>query len=191
MSVTTKALDNMSQMVGGWSPFRPLDDEDYLIFDEAMTNFVGVSYTPHQVSTQVVNGTNYRFECEAKVVSPSAAIEHALVQIYKPLEGKAQLVSITIENEHSSNSQALYGGWSPWGPLTAESLEVFDAATSRLLGVKYTPLEVSTQVVAGVNYRFICEARVVIPHAQPYRVMMEIFQPLEGEPIITNIRTIA
>lgn len=191
MSVTTKALGNVDLMVGGWSPFRPLDPEDLLIFNEAMEGFVGVSYRPLMVSTQVVNGTNYRFECEAKVVSPEASLEHALIEIYQPRDGRPQLRSITLENEHSSHSQALYGGWSAWGPLTPEGLEVFEQATQGLLGVKYTPLEMSTQVVAGMNYRFICEAKVVAPKAEPYKTMIEIFRPLKGEPIITNIHTIA
>ncbi|WP_299494568.1 hypothetical protein [uncultured Shewanella sp.] len=191
MSVTTKALGNVDLLVGGWSPFRPLDHEDELIFKEAMEGFVGVNYRPLMVSTQVVNGTNYRFECEAKVVSPQAQIEHALIEIYQPLEGRPQLYSITLENEHANHSQALYGGWSIWKPLTPENLEVFEQATHGLLGVQYTPLEVSTQVVAGVNYRFISEAKVVVPKAEPYKVMIEIFQPLQGEPIITNIHTIA
>ncbi|WP_299010896.1 hypothetical protein [uncultured Shewanella sp.] len=51
-----------------------------------MEGFVGVSYRPLMVSTQVVNGTNYRFECEAKIVSPDASIEQALIEIYQPLD---------------------------------------------------------------------------------------------------------
>lgn len=190
MSVTSKALGNVGEIIEDWSPFRPLVEEEHLIFYKAMEDFDGVGYKPQLVSTQVVSGIHYRFECEAQVVYPSAApIEHALVEIDKPLEGKSRIVNITIENEHASNTESLSDGWSSWEPLTPDSLAVFETATFGFFGVKYTPLEVSTQSVAGISYRFICEAKVLSPDSQAYKMMMEIFKPLKGGPIITNIGT--
>jgi len=58
------------------------------------------------------------------------------------------------------------------------------------MGVQYTPQQVSTQVVAGVNYRFKCLARVPAPSNQCYEAIMQIFAPLEGKPYITDIHRI-
>lgn len=85
------------------------------------------------------------------------------------------------------NVQTSAGGWTPFGPLDGESRKVFEEATRHLIGVKYTALEVSKQVVAGINYRFLCDAQVVAPGAEPYRALMQVYQPLEGPPIVTRI----
>lgn len=52
------------------------------------------------------------------------------------------------------------------------------------------PLEVSTQVVAGKNYRFLCDATPATKHPQHSRAMVEICQPLNGDPVIEKIDTI-
>ena len=81
-------------LLGGWTKFHAITPEDQKVFDEAMQGFVGVKYTPHEVSTQVVNGTNYRFKCEASM-PPSNAIWQAIVEIYQPIDGKPHVVGIT------------------------------------------------------------------------------------------------
>ncbi|GAB3848808.1 hypothetical protein GCM10028822_12250 [Hymenobacter terrigena] len=80
-------------MPGGWTPYHPLTATDKKVWEEAMHGFVGVKYTPTAVSTQVVNGTNYRFECNA-TMPPSNAIWRAIVEIYAPLKGQPHVVSI-------------------------------------------------------------------------------------------------
>lgn len=45
---------------------------------------------------------------------------------------------------------------------------MFIAATRGMPWVQYTPKEVATQVVAGLNYRFRCDARAVAPDATTY-----------------------
>lgn len=81
-------------VVGGWSPYRDLTPEDLKIFNEALDGFVGVQYTPVSVSTQVVNGTNYRFKCTA-AIPPSEVEWEAIIEIYQPLDGKPHITSIT------------------------------------------------------------------------------------------------
>lgn len=54
----------------------------------------------------------------------------------------------------------LPGGYSPFRPLTAAELTIFQSATSQLVGVTYEPLFVSTQIVNGTNYIFIAHATV-------------------------------
>ncbi|GAB2874395.1 hypothetical protein GCM10027044_41190 [Hymenobacter ruber] len=80
-------------MPGGWTPYHPLTPQDQKVWDEAMHGFVGVKYTPQAVSTQVVAGTNYKFECNA-TMPPSNAIWRAIVEIYAPLQGQPHVVSI-------------------------------------------------------------------------------------------------
>lgn len=81
-------------LVGGWTAFHPLTPEDQKVFDEAMKGFVGVIYTPFEVSTQLVNGTNYRYKCTASI-PPAEVIWQAIVEIYKPIDGQPHVVAIT------------------------------------------------------------------------------------------------
>lgn len=80
----------------------------------------------------------------------------------------------------------VFGGWSPYESLTPEDQKVFDVAMTGLVGVKYTPQTVSTQIVAGKNYRFRCEASMP-PSLAIWESIVEIFQPLEGKPYVTGI----
>ena len=81
-------------LVGGWTAYRALTPQDQKVFDEAMRGFVGVKYTPQLVSTQVVNGINYRYKCSASM-PPSQLVWEAIVEIYSPIEGVPHVVSIT------------------------------------------------------------------------------------------------
>ncbi|MFY7815585.1 MAG: hypothetical protein ACOVRK_10425 [Chryseobacterium taeanense] len=81
-------------LVGGWTAFHPLTPEDMKVFEEAMHGFVGVLYTPLEVSTQVVNGVNYRYKCNASM-PPSEVVWQALVDIYQPIDGKPYVTAIT------------------------------------------------------------------------------------------------
>jgi len=81
-------------IAGGYSEDRDVTEDDLAIFNEAMAGLVGVEYTPVKVSTQVVAGMNYRFTCTAKAVTPDAVEETKTVNIFKPLDGPAELVDI-------------------------------------------------------------------------------------------------
>lgn len=85
-----------------------------------------------------------------------------------------------------NGSEVSVGGWSPYHPLTAQNQEVFDQAMKGFVGVKYTPNTVSTQVVAGTNYRFKCTASMP-PSEVVWEAIVEIFQPLNGKPYVTGI----
>jgi len=72
--------------------------------------------------------------------------------------------------------------------ISKEEMNVFNTAIKGILGVNYTPLTVSTQVVSGINYRFFCNAKGVYPNALNEGAIVEIYQPLNGTPHITSIR---
>lgn len=84
-----------NQILGGWTPFESkIDPEEREVFSEAMKGFVGVEYTPVAVATQVVQGTNYNFFCNAKVAYPNSPNYAAMVTIYRPLEGNPHITEI-------------------------------------------------------------------------------------------------
>ena len=82
------------QLTGGWSEPRPLTMQDRKVFAEAISGTLGATYTPHLVSTQVVSGTNYAFLCGMRSATYSSDVGFAVVLVYKPLSGKAQLTDI-------------------------------------------------------------------------------------------------
>ena len=74
--------------------------------------------------------------------------------------------------------EMLMGGYSEQRPLTAEDSAVFVAATKDYAYLNLTPLSVSTQVVAGMNYLFTCEMKAFGGAA--VQTMVKIFKPLPG-----------
>lgn len=172
-------------MPGGWSPYGPLTPQDQKVFEEATAGLLGVRYVPEEVSRQVVAGMNYRFRCKAEPLSPGVPPREVLMQIHAPLDGKPLITGITDLGHRGEGG--LLGGWTPLGPLTPQDRKVFERAMAGLEGVEYTPREVSTQIVAGKNYRFLCDAKVVSPGSQPHQAIVMIYAPLEGDPVITGI----
>lgn len=81
-------------ILGGWSPYRPLTAEDRQVFDEALNGLVGVHYQPNEVSTQVVDGMNYRFKCTASQ-PPAEVIWEAIIEVYQSPGGRPHIVQIT------------------------------------------------------------------------------------------------
>jgi hypothetical protein len=94
-----------------------------------------------------------------------------------------------MQNQTATNHVELVGGWSPYHNLTTEDKLVFDEALKGFVGVKYTPIAVSTQIVAGTNYRFKCTAQIP-PSDVIWEAIVEIFKPLVGNPHITGITRI-
>lgn len=92
--MSTETLTRKETFVGGWTAYHPLTAEDRKVFDEALNGFVGVTYTPSEVSTQIVAGVNYRFKCTASM-PPSEVVWEAIVEIYQPLNGKPHITGIT------------------------------------------------------------------------------------------------
>jgi len=77
------------------------------------------------------------------------------------------------------------GGFTPYRPLTAEDRALFDKVVGPIIGVSYEPTEVASQVVAGTNYKF--RAIATIPNYDTYHVVITIFVPLQGAPVLISI----
>lgn len=83
------------------------------------------------------------------------------------------------------------GGWSKFDVLSSTDRAVFKETMAGLAGVGYEPLAVRKQVVAGMNYEFFCNARVVYPGTDWYPAMVLIYKPLKGNAVIKKISKIA
>ena len=87
-------------------------------------------------------------------------------------------------------AEQLMGGWTPSeNPAITEDVQaLFDKAMEGLVGVGYTPVAyLGSQVVAGTNHCILAQAQVVYPDAQPYYVLIYLYQDLQGNVQIMNI----
>ena len=84
-------------LCGGYTQQRPLEASERELFRQVKAGMTGVSYTPESVGTQVVAGTNYRFVCKAKTMTPNPETYRAEVIVFKPLpgQGEAKITKIT------------------------------------------------------------------------------------------------
>lgn len=101
------------------------------------------------------------------------------------------LISCACSSEEGTKQDAtqgeVAGGYTQERDVTTEDMVVFDEAMEGLAGVSYTPLKVSTQVVAGTNYKFYCETVLVTPDAEEGHAYVTIYQPLEGKAEVVDI----
>lgn len=86
-------------------------------------------------------------------------------------------------------TNSITGGWTDYTcPISKEAQKAFDKAFEFFTGVKYTPVAYASQVVNGVNYSFFCNALGIYPGAIGYPALVDIYQPFEGDPHITQIK---
>ncbi|MEG1555654.1 MAG: protease inhibitor I42 family protein [Bacteroidales bacterium] len=80
---------------GCWSDYRIPTIEDLTVFKEAV-NFIGATYIPLLVSSQIVAGINYSFMCKYLLTTNPVQEGYAMVNIFKPLpkKGKATVTGI-------------------------------------------------------------------------------------------------
>lgn len=86
--------------------------------------------------------------------------------------------------------ETLAGGWThpEDTAITDEARAAFDKALEGFTGVAYEPVAlIGTQVVAGMNYCFLCKATTVYPGAQPREALVYIYADLQGNAEITDI----
>lgn len=90
----------------------------------------------------------------------------------------------------AAESSPLSGGWTPSDdPAVNEELRaVFDKGMETLTGVSYTPIAyLGSQLVAGRNHAFLCQAVTVYPGAEPYYTIVYLYEDLQGNVTILNI----
>lgn len=84
--------EDTDSLTGAYSKFRPLEEEDLIVFNKAMENHGYLQLTPDSVSTQVVAGLNYIFRCNS--VGPDGSESTCDVHIFRPLEGDPYLKGV-------------------------------------------------------------------------------------------------
>ena len=122
---------------------------------------------------------------ELKTLEPNAnvtlayGISNKRINAEKGVETAKEEVATFFANlETGKTEEMLAGGFSEQRPLTAEDSAVFAAATKDYAYLGLKPLSVSTQVVAGMNYLFVCEMKAFGGPATQTNV--KIFKPLPG-----------
>lgn len=122
---------------------------------------------------------------ELKTLEPNANVTLAYGISNKRItaENGAEVASSEVEAffgnlEAGKTDEMLMGGYSEQRPLTAEDSAVFAEATKDYAYLGLKPLSVSTQIVAGTNYLFVCEMKAFGGPAVQTNV--KIFKPLPG-----------
>ena len=102
----------------------------------------------------------------------------------------ALLLACVLMTGAAAMADGMIGGWTPSAdPEVNEELKVlFDQGMEGLLGVSYTPVAyLGSQVVAGTNHAFLCQATVIYPDAKPMYVIVYLYEDLQGNVSILNI----
>ncbi len=88
-------------------------------------------------------------------------------------------------------STQLLGAYSPYTcEITKEARAAFDQAMKDIIGVKYSPVAVSSQVVSGMNYKFFCNTEASTLYPRLGAAIVSIYAPLKGDAHITHIQTL-
>lgn len=171
-----------------------LTDTVHKVFDKAFDGLVGASYTPAAVlaTRTTAKGTQYRVLCRMTVCYPGAQEQYVVVTLQRGLLGRAEILNVddALCETDLVDDKEMTGGWqeaqSP--AMTDEAKAAFEKATEGLLCVDYVPVALlSTQVVAGTNYRILCEATEVYPGAETHYAVMTVYEGLDGSANILSV----
>ena len=148
------------------------------VFDKAFDGLEGVSYTPVALlaSRTTGFGTQYRILCKATVVVPGAQEEYVVVTLQHSWLSKAEILDIgdPLCLTNLDYEEGAVG-------TCQEATAAFNKATEGFVGVDYVPVALlSTQTVAGTNYRILCEATTVYPGAEMHYAVVNVYESLEG-----------
>ncbi len=97
MLAGTAAQADNKEILGGWTEAQETEitPEIQEIFDEAADKLIGVDYEAIELlETQIVNGTNYKFLAESRVVYPGAEKKTVIVTVYRDLAGNVSVLDI-------------------------------------------------------------------------------------------------
>ena len=163
-------------------------------FDKAFEGLTGVAYTPTALlATRTTgSGAQYRVLCKAAVVYPGAQEEYVVVTLNRSWLGKAEIVEIgdPLCLTDLDYEEGAVGAWqeAETPALTEEAQAAFAKATEGFVGVDYVPVALlSTQTVAGANYRILCEATTVYPGAEMHYAVVSVYESLEGNANIISV----
>ena len=119
--------------------------------------------------------------------------KYGIVILYENLDGNVEITDV-FEFDAETNINGLDGGWEQTESpvMTEEAQAAFDKAMEGFVGTDYVPVAfLSSQLVSGMNYCFLCEATVVYPGAETTYALVYVYQDLEGKAEITDIVNLA
>jgi len=167
------------------------------LFAQAFKDLEGASYTPAALlaTRTTTSGTQYRILAKMTIVVPGAEEQYVVVTLNRNWLGQTALLDISdsiapTDLPPVGDDEPATGGWQEveFPAMTEDAAVAFRKATDGLVGVDYVPVALlSTQVVAGTNYRILCEATTVYPGAEMHYVVMTIYEGLDGSASILNI----
>ncbi len=180
--------------VGAWEKTESpvITDELKDLVEKAQKDLTGAGYVPvAYLATQIVAGRNHAVLCRVTRITSDPVETYAVVIFYEDTEG-----NVTISDVQDFGAETwlydgeLTGGWEqPETPeITEEAGKAFEKAMEGFTGVGYVPVALlTTQLVAGMNYRYLCEATTVVPDAETSYAIVTVYQDLEGNAEITEI----
>ena len=178
---------------GGWTKAdSPAITEEFRsVFDKATSALTGMEYVPvAYLASQVVAGTNHRVLCKATATVPDAETTYAIVTVYEDLKGGAEITDVADCDAAADLAVGdVNGGWTePESPaVPEEALQALTKACETLTGMEYTPVALlATQVVAGMNYRLLCEAKATVPDAETKYAIVTVYADPQGNASITE-----
>lgn len=101
--------------------------------------------------------------------------------------------SDVITSNNVTPADQLAGGWTTPedGTITAEAQAAFDKAV-KPGGMAYTPVALlGTQVVAGINYAFVCIGKATAPNAKPAPYLVIVYADLNGGAKLLSAKPLA
>lgn len=182
---TNENVSETDVLVGGWTaPKSPeVTDAAKAALEKAAAGMDGAEYEPVALlATQVVAGTNYSLLCKITPVVPDPVATYALVTVYEALDGSAEIHEV-FNSKAEAGVSGLAGGWTETESLdvTKEAGNALQAATANLTGVSYSPVALlATQVVAGTNYRLLCEVSPADQNPECRYTLVVVYEGVDG-----------
>ncbi len=175
--------------MGSWSAwsFQP-NSAATKAFEDSLGKLYGAKYKLVAAASQLVNGTNYAFLCEAEAETYPSTDYVVVAHVYQPIKGPSHITGIESIGPKPHHVMGGFGNWE--FEVNKKAKSVFEAAVKHLMGVNYKPLAVTQQLVAGTNYVFLADATPVIERPFSYPALVSIYQPLQGGPVIERIQQI-
>ena len=103
------------------------------------------------------------------------------------------LILLVLMLASAATAETLCGGWTASSdPTVTEDLKaLFDKGTETLTGISYVPVVyLGSQVVAGTNHAFLCQAVTAYPGAlemAPAYAIVYLYEDLNGNVTILSI----
>lgn len=93
--------------------------------------------------------------------------------------------------ENPESEEVICGGWMLQPKIDADALDVFQKAAEQVKSYSLAPISCSTQVVAGINYCFLCTVKPKkSPSGRVAYGALNVYQNLQGNVEVTNLRII-